>query len=336
MAETTPAEKLISSVQLPAGWTDVNVAIALSGGADSIALLRVLEALKSQLGGPGQLLAVHVNHHLRGDESEGDAHWCEQSCRALGVPLKVLSANTSQFAHDTGQGLEAAAREQRYQLLTRAAEESGVRYLATAHTRDDQVETILFRTLRGTGLRGLAGIPSSRSLTASLTLIRPLLDCSRSMLIEYLEQLKQKYRTDSSNQDRQFTRNRIRHDLLPALRNELNADLDGALLRLAQQASDAKSLVERLAGDLLDEADFSLAASSLSMLMLPFSSRERLVVCESLRLAWRRAELAEQAMTFDWWCTLARMLMRTDETASLNLPGNVHASLQGDRLVISW
>ena len=336
MAETTPAEKLFSRVQLPAGWTEVNVAVSLSGGVDSIALLRILKALKTRHGGSGQLLAVHVNHHLRGDESSADAHWCERSCQVLGVPVKILSANTSQFAHDTGQGLEAAAREQRYQLLTRAAEESGVRYLATAHTRDDQVETILFRTLRGTGLRGLAGIPSSRSLTPSLTLIRPLLDCSRSMLIEYLGQLKQEYRTDSSNDDRQFTRNRIRHDLLPTLRNEFNADLDGALLRLAQQASDAQSLVERLAGDLLDEADFSLAASSLSMLALPFASRERLLVCESLRLAWRRAELAEQAMTFDWWCTLARMLMRTDETSSLNLPGNIHASLQGDRLVISW
>lgn len=336
MSAASPGENLIPHLQLPAGWTEVNVAVALSGGADSMALLRVLDQLKSHQGGAGQLLALHVNHQLRGEESDGDAHWCEASCQALGLPVVILTANTSRYAEETGQGLEAAAREQRYQLLTQAAEQAGVRYLATAHTRDDQVETILFRTLRGTGLRGLAGIPPTRKLTPSLTLIRPLLNCSRWRLVEFLEQLDQDFRTDSSNQDRQFTRNRLRHELLPALRKEFNEDLDSALLRLAEQAGGAQSLIEGLASELLAEADLSEDVSSMSMSFLPFSNQQRFLVCEALRLAWRRAELPEQAMTFDWWNALAAMLMHPEDSASLNLPGDVHASVEAGRLLLRW
>ena len=327
---------LPSHTRLPPDWGELNVAVALSGGADSMALLRVLQHSKKRQGGAGRLIALHVNHQLRGAESTADAQWCRQQCDTLGVPLEVLTCDTSQYADEMGQGIEAAARAQRYELLTAAAEQAGVRYLATAHTQDDQVETILFRVLRGTGLRGLAGIPRTRTLSASLTLLRPLLDCPRAMVIDYLADLGQNYRTDSTNADTQFTRNRLRHELLPLLREQYNSELSGALLRLARQAGESQQVVELQAQQLLDAARYSAKPQAMSFHWQAFAGQQQLVVCESLRIAWREAGLAEQAMSYQWWNQLAEMVEQPSDGAVFNLPGNVRASIAGEKLLIEW
>ncbi len=336
------ADDLPHCTWLPPGWGELNVAVALSGGADSMALLRALLYLKGQLdlqgqlGSAGRLKALHVNHQLRDVESANDAQWCQQQCDLLGVPLEVLTCDTAQYAAETGEGIEAAARAQRYQLLTEAAEQIGFRYLAMAHTRDDQVETVLFRVLRGTGLRGMAGIPRTRALTPSVTLIRPLLSCSRERVIRYLSELGQDYRTDRTNADRRFTRNRLRLDLLPQLREQYNLELDGALVRLAKQAAEAQRFVESHAWGLLERADVSAKPQALGLHWQVFSDQPSLVVCEALRMAWREAGLPEQAMTFEWWNRLAEMIQQPRDGAVLNLPGNVHASIAGEQLLLKW
>lgn len=331
-----PADDLSGHLELPPDWCELNVAVALSGGADSMALLRALRHFKTQHVGAGELLALHVNHQLRGAESADDAQWCRQQCETLGVPLEVLTCDTSQYASESGEGIEAAARSQRYQMLTAAAEQAGVRYLATAHTRDDQVETVLFRVLRGTGMRGLTGIPWTRALTGSVTLVRPLLDCSRTMVIDYLSELGQTYRTDSSNVETQFTRNRLRHELLPLLREQYNSELDGALLRLARQAEESQQVVESLARALLDRARRSAKPQAIGLRWEVFDGQSSLVVCEALRIAWREAGLAEQAMTYEWWRRLAEMVQEPREGAVFNLPGNVRASIAGELFLLEW
>ncbi len=330
------ADDLLSRAWLPPNWTEINVAVALSGGADSMAILRALRHLKAQLGGAGGLMALHVNHQLRGTESTDDAQWCRQQCEALAIPLEVLTCDTSKYATETGDGIEAAARAGRYQLLATAAELAGIRYLATAHTRDDQVETVLFRVLRGTGLRGLAGIPQTRALTPTVTLVRPLLDCSRAMVIDYLSDLGQAYRTDRSNAETRFTRNRLRHELLPLLREQYNSDLDGALVRLARQSGESQQIVEAQARALLNGAQCSAKPQAMGLCWQVFSGQSPLVVCEALRIAWREAELAEQAMTYEWWCRLAAMVLQPREGAVFNLPGKVRASIAGERLLLEW
>lgn len=331
-----PRDGLLRRLWLPTDWQDLHLAVALSGGADSMSLLRALTLCKQRQGGAGKLLALHVNHQLRGDESTADAHWCQQQCDALSVPVEVLACNTAEFAAQTGDGIEAAAREQRYQLLTSAAEQAGVRYLAVAHTRDDQVETVLFRALRGTGLRGLAGIPRTRALTPTVTLIRPLLDCSRAQVIEFLAELGQDYRTDTSNTDPQFTRNRLRNDLLPQLRDQYNQELDAALIRLAKQAGDAQQVVEVQARRLLEEAKLSLGNSTLALRCQPFANQEPIVASEALRIAWRSAKLSEQSMTHQWWTRLTDLVQHPRQDEIFNLPGNVSACVEGDQLVLQW
>lgn len=323
-------------MNLPSGWDGVNVGVALSGGADSMALLRGISCLKQKMGGDGLLAAFHVNHRLRGEESDADATWCQEQCDELEIPITVAAVDTASYAKQTGQGIEAAARDQRYRLLAEACDRQGIRYLATAHTRNDQVETILFRILRGTGLRGLSGIPRIRSLSKSITLIRPLLACSRTAVETYLAELGQEFRTDRTNENQRFTRNRIRNALLPQLKADFNKDLDDALLRLAVQANEVEAVIERLATDALSEAKLSLAETQASLQLGTFSDCESAIVREALRIAWRKAGLAEQAMTYEWWCQLAKLLQGMGDTQTLNLPGDVRASIDGDRFLLQW
>jgi len=297
--------------------------------------------LKEQHGGAGRLSAMHVNHHLRGADSDADSAWCQQQCAMLGVELNVLSGAVTQRAQAEGDGIEAAARNESYELLRQAAENAGIRYLLTAHTRDDQVETVLFRLLRGSGLQGLRGIPRTRRLSPVVTLVRPLLACSRQSLQAYLGSLGQDFRSDSSNQELRFSRNRIRHVLLPALRAEHNKDVDAALLRLAAQADETQQFVELHADALLREANFQPPASpasggELSLELSPFSQQADVVVCEALRLVWREAGLPEQAMTHAWWRKLAQLTKNACPTEVLNLPGNVRASFSAGCLLLQW
>jgi tRNA(Ile)-lysidine synthase len=149
----------------PATWRDSHVVLAVSAGPDSVAMLRAALAIKARAGGRGQLHVAHLNHALRGAESDADAAWLKALCTRLNVPLQIDKADVAEIAARQGDGLEAAARAARYDFLRRTAERLGARFVATAHTADDQAETVLHRTLRGTGLAGLRGIPRVRPLT---------------------------------------------------------------------------------------------------------------------------------------------------------------------------
>src|SRR6476646_5281935 len=150
-------------------WQDAHVLLAVSGGADSVALLRAVLSLKDTCGGRGAVHVAHLNHALRGDAAAADQAWLDKLCRRLGVSLVVGRSDVRSRAAEQGDGLEAAAREARYEFLSSTAEQLGARFVATAHTADDQAETVLQRIVRGTGLAGLAGIPSSRRLSSSAT-----------------------------------------------------------------------------------------------------------------------------------------------------------------------
>lgn len=221
----------------PDRWSDVTVLVAVSGGADSIALLRGLSQLR--VASDGRLVAAHFNHQLRGSESDADQAFVVELAREVGIELILGSAATDLAANHGGQGLEGAARQARYEFLASAAGQCGARYVATAHTADDQVETILHHILRGTGLAGLAGIPRTRQLTEAATLIRPLLDVTRGEVLDYLELLGKSYREDSTNRRLDLTRNRIRHELLPLLERDYSPHVRAALLRLGRIADEA-------------------------------------------------------------------------------------------------
>ncbi len=217
------------------------VCCAISGGADSTALLLLLHAanaLPKNALGVG-LSAVHVNHQLRGAESDGDQAFVEELCGRLGVPLHVRVVDTNARAARNRETLEEAARNLRYEAFGALLAEGSATHIVTAHTLDDQAETVLMKLLRGAWLEGLAAISPTLELPGGKVL-RPLLGVRRDELRRYMTEAKQAWREDSSNADEAFTRNRLRHTVLPALREE-NPSIDQTLANLAELAREEEA-----------------------------------------------------------------------------------------------
>jgi tRNA(Ile)-lysidine synthase len=323
---------MLAAAWPPERWREVHVLVAVSGGADSVALLRGLLDLKRRAGGAGRIHAAHVNHQLRGEASLADEAWLCQQCAEWDVPLVVERFDTAALAADDGDGIEAAARDARYRILTGLAESLGARFVATGHTRDDQVETVLFRLLRGAGLRGLAGMRRTRALSPSVALVRPMLACRRAEVMAYLEGIGQGFREDASNRESRFARNRVRLELLPLLREGFNRDVDGAILRAGELAGEAQSLIEELAEELFAKCRGTFIPSkagpggSVTLETDPLVGQREILVCEVLRYAWRAAGFAEQAMTQQWWRELAQFAQSSGDGRALTLPGNVRAT----------
>jgi tRNA(Ile)-lysidine synthase len=324
-------------------WRDVTVLVAVSGGADSVALARALVDLRRP--GEGRLVLAHFNHKMRGAESDGDQAFVEELGRGLGLEVVVGARSTSysysssssfsfssssSFSSSTSTEMtprpptsEESLRSLRYQFLAESAGQVGARYVATAHTADDQVETVLANFLRGTGLAGLAGIPRTRQLTDATTLIRPLLDVTRAEVLEYLRQIGQPVREDSSNARADYTRNRIRHELLPLLAREYNPEVRAAILRLSRLAGEADDEITGLAADLAAQyvqpiaGGFEISVQRLSTLS-DFLARSL------LRAAWRSQGWPEQEMGLAEWDSLLA-LAREERAAPRNFPGAVRA-----------
>jgi tRNA(Ile)-lysidine synthase len=203
--------------------------VAVSGGADSMALLELLHRLSAPLG--TELLVVHVNHALRGAESEGDEEFVRARAAALDLEVAVARAPI-----ESGN-LEQEARRLRREFFQECMAKRGLRRVALGHTRSDQAETVLFRLLRGSGLAGLAGM---RPVTED-GLIRPLLTSSREEVRAWARAEGIVWREDSSNTSRQFARNRLRNETMPLLAREFNANLEAVLAGVAQLARDEEN-----------------------------------------------------------------------------------------------
>jgi tRNA(Ile)-lysidine synthase len=334
-------ERRLAESWPPNQWQDTNVILAISGGVDSVALLRGIQSVKERFGGSGRLYVAHLNHGLRGEASSADAAWVAETCRRRGLEAVMGTADVAAAVAELGDGWEAAARKLRYDFLGRAAERIGARWVVTAHTADDQVETVLQRIVRGTGLGGLTGMRSHRPLSGGITLVRPMLNLWKRDLEEYLKNLGQDFRSDSSNDDFRFTRNRVRQQLLPLLRESFNEDVDGAILRLAIQAQDAQLFIERLAASLAEECtstahleDGERSATQLRINCELLFGEPEVVVREVCRKAWRELSWPEQSMRHSDWQLLARMATATDGLATANLPGNVLVRREQSLLIL--
>lgn len=208
------------------------VSVAVSGGADSVALLRVLMELRGELG--VVLSVAHFNHRIRGAEADADEQFVRHLAEQFDLEFCPGSGDAPAFAGERGMSLEAAARELRHAWFAQLVSEDRAEKIATAHTRDDQAETVLMRVLRGAGTRGLSGIASMHRQKA---LIRPFLAVARQEVEDYLNALEQPWREDLSNHDLRHARNRIRHELLPLLERDYNPGIRQVLADLAELAS---------------------------------------------------------------------------------------------------
>jgi tRNA(Ile)-lysidine synthase len=311
------------------GLGDARMVAAVSGGPDSVALLHALLRLRSAACPP--LVIAHLNHQLRGADSDADEVFVRElhtslSARHAGLILCCERIDVGAAARDAKANLEETARRLRYGWLERVAREHGLRLVATGHTADDQAETVLHRLLRGTGLRGLRGIARRRPLAAGVEVIRPLLDVTRAEVLAFLEELGQQARQDRSNAELRFTRNRIRLELLPHLES-YNPAIREVLARLARQAEEAHEEEQASAAALLAEAELPRAGALLIFDHGRLAAASRHRVRLLFRRVWEREGWPTGAMSFAHWRRLEALVF--DGAAALDLPGGVRARRHG-------
>ena len=304
------AATLRQRVRLASG---ARVLVALSGGADSVALACLMADLQRR--GDWSLAGLaHVNHQLRGAEADGDEAFSAEVARQLGVPFRSTRRDVTALAAERHESIEAAARRARYAWLSQVAGELGATHIATGHTMDDQAETVLLRLLRGAGTRGLSGVRATRG-----TIIRPLLECRRVQLREFLAQRGQPFREDASNTDRTIARNRIRHELLPVVET-IGPGAVAALARTATLAADDERFLSGQATHLMrTHVSFDVHGAEIPRVALrtmpPSIARrvlrqsiEQVAPAEALRLTSRHLEAVMRAV-------------RDADTRHVDLPG---------------
>ena len=264
---------------------DSGILVALSGGADSTALLLVCQQYAQSNG--IKLAVAHLNHNLTSVADDTEA-WVAELCRSLSIELFTKSADVAAYARTQRLSTEAAGRELRYRFLAEVAKRLNGYVVVTGHTRDDQAETVIMHILRGSGLQGLRGISKRSQINVSgvpLTVVRPLLEATHTNCIEICQALKVEYREDPSNALPDFTRNRIRNELLP-LMESITPRATDAIIRLVSNVGDDLNLLDHL----LEESGFEVKVCSHNVLSFDrtlFNQLESALRKRALFTAWR-------------------------------------------------
>lgn len=287
--------------------------VAVSGGPDSVALLYLLHGLKEELG--LSLEVAHLEHGLRGEEAVEDARFVAGMAERLALPFHLKRVD---LLEKRGSGnLEAMAREERYRFFADVAERSGLDKIATAHTRDDQVETLLMRLLRGSGRKGLGAMPPvSRPLAAGPLVVRPLIETSRKEILDYLAVEGLDYRTDRTNLDPHLLRNWIRLELLPMLRKRIDPGLDERLARLADLWRDEEALLAEVAKD-----RFKAVARGMEIDSDLFLRQEKALQRRLIRLWFETVRGDLRAVDFDHVEESIRFVSQGPPQGRLSIPG---------------
>ena len=259
--EATVKAKIIKTIEAHHLMSDVNhVVLGFSGGPDSMCLLDVLRKSLTGI----EIHPVHINHGIRKGACDEDQVFCEEYCKMVGLECRSFSYDCEALASEWGMSTEEAGRKLRYDsfgtVVNEIKEKNAGDYrrvvVAVAQNADDQVETILMRILRGTGVSGLSGIPYEREDSRGYSVIRPLLDVSKEEVIEYCKWNNLFPRRDATNEEPFYTRNKIRLELIPYLKENYNPNISEAILRLVHSARTEKEHIDKEANDLLNHIKY--------------------------------------------------------------------------------
>jgi tRNA(Ile)-lysidine synthase len=295
----------------------MTVVAGVSGGADSVCLLYVLKQYRTQV--PCELHVVHVEHGIRGEESLGDAAFTQQLCRTWEIPFHLVPVDVQTIAKERNLSVEEAGRIERYRIFEELCQSLGGQRIAVAHNQNDQAETVLWNLARGSGLKGLGGIRPVRG-----RIIRPLLETSRERIEHLLREAGLVWRTDRTNLEQEYTRNRVRLSVLPQLQRELNARAPEHIAMAAGKLQQVQDFLERMT----DEAQkscicFGKTGEDTVINLEPFLAQDPLIRKELLRRALERSTGLKDVGTIhiDSLMNLANM----DCGKSVSLPGKVRA-----------
>ena len=289
------------------------VLVGYSGGADSSCLLRLLSGWCAENG--IVLSAVHVNHGIRGEEADRDEAFCRKQCEEMGIPLTVFRVDVPALAAERGLGLEECARDVRYECFEEAAGENGL--IATAHNATDNLETVLFRMLRGTGLKGLCGIPPVRDGK----FLRPLIRDSSGEIRAFCAENGIPYVTDGTNLEPGCARNLLRLKVLPELRN-VAPDPEGAVTRMTELLAEDEDWLDTRAGELLPEGSTAMDRARFSS--LPSAAASRVL----RKMAENAGGKVPEAVHVKAVLSMAE----SGAKGALSLPGGIRCVLSGDTI----
>jgi tRNA(Ile)-lysidine synthase len=316
------------------------VVVAVSGGPDSVALLDMLARLRETASAllNLKLHIAHLDHKLRGRESAEDAEFVRQLAGRLGFSISIEASDVRAEAERSRKGIEEVAREIRYDFLLRVACETDCDRISTGHTMSDQAETFLMRLARGAGLRGLAAMRPVGPVpipNASLLLIRPLLSITRADVEDYCRQRRLEFRIDATNQSADYTRSRVRSDVLPALRS-INPRVVESIARAAQVIAADEDALNQLAAKFLDEARLNqsreLAAYRVAALLdQPVGLRRRMLISAINRVRARNGE----EITSTHIAAVERLLANRMSGKRIELPCGLAIWREFDRLVFT-
>lgn len=333
---------------------DDAVVVGVSGGADSTALLHLLVGLNQAGDWRLRLHVAHLNHQLRGAESEQDAAFVQAAADSLSLPCTVdrrdapgdqdgspetatSRRHDRRFAGPQSGSVEEVARRERYAFFERVCLQVGAKVVAVGHHADDNAETILHRILRGTGVRGLAGIPRSRVLSvgSDIRLIRPLLRVTRAALRTYLADAGIAFREDRSNASNEPMRNRIRNILLPRIEAEVNPQVREALTRLGEQAQWLQEFLQETAERTFESLVVSKTDQALVLNADALARKSRIVQAELIRQAYISFGLGEQDLSFSHLVAALELIGDPASGKQAKLPGGMTIEKRYQQLIFS-
>lgn len=250
----------------------------VSGGADSVCLLRALESYRRQV--PFTLFVVHVEHGIRGEESLADAAFVKELCEALAIPFYMEAVDVTVYAREHRMTVEEAGRSVRYDCFEKLRVQLGAQKIAVAHNQNDQAETVLWNLVRGSGLKGLGGILPVRD-----QIIRPLLFLGRPEIEAILKELGQPWRTDRTNLETDYTRNRLRQEILPQLEQSLNLQAVRHIAQAAHRLQEAEQYIEKQTEEAAKKSIAIRKDGSVALLLEVYERQEELIRKELLKRA---------------------------------------------------
>lgn len=309
------------------------VVLAVSGGADSTALLHVLHKLKMDGLIKADFLCVHINHQLRGDESDGDERFVIDQAGRLNVQAILRCADVKTFAKENKLSIETAARRLRIEILTDIAKTSGCDVIATAHHKDDNAETIIQRLIRGTGFRGLGGIWPAKGFQSGVKFVRPLLAVRRDEIVKYLQDGNIRWRSDRTNTDIVYRRNYIRHRIIPEMQKHSDGSIVELLAALSQASqkfySDICATTDKFQRDIAECGD-----NRVILNLRIFSSQHPAVKIELLRRSLASLGSGERDLTQEHYERLLELSGRNTTGKKNKLPGGFIAYYDYGKMII--
>ena len=303
--------------------------LAVSGGADSVALTYALHFLRKSF--RLSITLAHLHHRIRGQAADQDAQFVNELAWKLGLHCVQGQADVPRLAREQGVSLEMAARASRYEFLERTAREIGAHCVATAHTADDQVETVLLKLARGAGPQGISGIPYCME-RHGLRVIRPFRDVTHAEAVRFLRRYGLVWREDKSNLDMTFLRNRVRCQILPLLESKLNPQIRRAILRTAELLREENEWMDSMARGLWSECAEGATQNELkveTLNRLPLAARRRV-----LRLWLVSGGVEADQLGFDTIETIEKLLALPRGTRSVSLSGVLRVVRRYGRLTL--